>query len=33
MVDLERTLLEMAAVTRVALELPPKIVFVIVSLT
>ena len=33
MVDLGRTLLEMADVTRVAPEFPQKIVFVIVSLT
>ena len=33
MVDLERTLLEMAAATSVAKEFPPKIVFVTVSLT
>ena len=33
MVDLGLTLLEMAAVTGVDPEFPPKIVFVIVSLT
>ena len=33
MVDLECTLLEMAAVTRDAPEFRPKIVFVVVSLT
>ena len=33
MVDLGHTLLEMAAVTSVVPEFPPKIVFAVVSLT